>query len=471
MIDFSRLEQYRENNRIEAKCALGGLPHSIWETYSAFANTLGGVILLGVEEDKDKSLHPLALPDPEGMAAEFWTLVNDPAKASVNILADHHVRIEQAEGKRIIAITVPRAPRTDRPVYVDGDPLYGTYRRNGEGDYRCTREEVESMRRDAARQSRDMTVLEALSLTALNRESLARYRACMEAHRRGHGWEEMEPEEFLCELGAGGRGTDGAVHPTAGGLLFFGHWADILRVFPQYALSFSYSLETPQETPRRTAGPVCERWQGNLWDFYQRVSPLLAEGLPISVHEALREALANALTHADYDGQDGLVVVKTGQYITVSNPGSLRVGMETARSGGVSDPRNAALARMLKLVGIGEGVGIPGIYSIWKAQGWPPPVMEEHFAPERITLSLPLGREADVKTPLPWEKHPAGPSADHKSAIVEYLTDHVSGTDADFIALLGLNPVRVRRLLTELRSEDVIVAEQTGRTRQYRLKS
>ena len=75
--DLEFLSEYREDNRIEAKRAQGGLPHSLWETYSAFANTLGGVILLGVAEAKDGSLYSVPLLDPEELVEEFWSIVQD----------------------------------------------------------------------------------------------------------------------------------------------------------------------------------------------------------------------------------------------------------------------------------------------------------------------------------------------------------------------------------------------------------
>lgn len=154
MMEFTDVTSYRENNRLEAKTAAGGLPHSIWETYSAFANTLGGVILLGVEEREDHSLHTVSLPDVEELLEEFWEKLNNPHFASQNLLSPQDLRVQKVNGDYIGVITVPRASRAQRPVYVFGD-LYHTYRRSGEGDYRCTPDEIQAMRLDAQMQQKE----------------------------------------------------------------------------------------------------------------------------------------------------------------------------------------------------------------------------------------------------------------------------------------------------------------------------
>ena len=176
MLDWSHLGKYRENNRLEAKRAQGGLPHSIWETYSAFANTFGGILLLGVTEGPDKTFSTVPLPDPDQLAADFWNTLSAPGTVNVNILSHHDVQVVESGGNRIVVIQIPRADRHDRPVYMGRDPFTGTYRRSGEGDYRCTPEEVRGMIRDQTDISLDTRVLSSADLDVFCPESVERYR-------------------------------------------------------------------------------------------------------------------------------------------------------------------------------------------------------------------------------------------------------------------------------------------------------
>lgn len=484
MIDFSNLQKYRENNRIEAKKAMGGLPGSIWETYSAFANTLGGIILLGVEEWPDKTLHAVDLPDPNKLIKEFWNNVNNPNKTSVNLLSSKDVFVQEVGGNHIVVINVPRAERSYRPVYLDGNPL-ATYRRNGEGDYKCTKEEYQAMVRDASVKTQDMLVLNEMDMTVFNKESVRSYRQRMRLSRPGHVWEALEDEDFLMKLGAVGIGSDGKKHPTSAGLLMFGNEYDIVREYNAYFLDYQEQYDADTRWTDRIISSSGD-WSGNVYDFYFRVYNKLTQDIKVpfkmeggvrvddtSVHQALREALANCLVNADYYGRQGLVVIKKRDAITMSNPGNFRIEIDTAKSGGVSDPRNGTMLKMFNLIDIGEraGSGIPNIFRVWHEQGWTAPVISENFDPDRIMLSLTLKKSDDKKATIKSDdKKVTIKSARQKNEIITYLTDHVSAKNIDIAELLGVKSTRVKQLLKELLDEGVVVAEGSNKNRVYKLK-
>lgn len=115
MFDLTQISRYRENNQLEAKLATGGLPKSIWETYSAFANSYGGVILLGVEELCDRSLRVQGLLDPRELVDEFKTMLDDRRVVSANLLREEDIRILSLDGRAIVVIQVPPHPGTSCP--------------------------------------------------------------------------------------------------------------------------------------------------------------------------------------------------------------------------------------------------------------------------------------------------------------------------------------------------------------------
>lgn len=159
MIDIVAILQSKERVNIEVKAAGGGIPNSIWETYSSFANTFGGTIILGIEENKDtKEFMPRGVNNPQQMLLDIWNTLNNRQKISNNILLEHHVYTIEYDGMNFVVIEVPRAERREKPIYVGQDMFKGTFRRNHEGDYHCSMEEVKSMLRDQADTTQDVVI-------------------------------------------------------------------------------------------------------------------------------------------------------------------------------------------------------------------------------------------------------------------------------------------------------------------------
>lgn len=132
-----------ERVTLECKKAKKGVSNSLWDTYSAFANTYGGTILLGVvehmdEHDKDKRFEIVGVEDADKIRKDLWNIVNSKEKVNVNLLHDDDIQTIDFDGKEIIAINVPRADYTVRPVYINNNLSRGTFKRNHEGDYHCT---------------------------------------------------------------------------------------------------------------------------------------------------------------------------------------------------------------------------------------------------------------------------------------------------------------------------------------------
>ena len=341
------------------------------------------------------------------------------------------------------------------------------------------------MVRDASARTQDMLILNEMDLTVFNQESVRSFRQRMRLSRPGHVWEALEDEDFLLKLGAVGIGADGKKHPTSAGLLMFGSEYEIVREFNSYFLDYQEQYDTDTRWTDRILSSSGD-WSGNVYDFYFRVYNKLIQDIRVPfkmdggfrvddtpVHQALREALANCLVNADYYGRQGLVVIKKRDSITMSNPGSFRIEIDAAKSGGVSDPRNGTMLKMFNLIDIGEraGSGIPNIFRVWHEQGWAAPVITEQLEPERTILCLTFGKIGDKKSVIKIGDKKSAISTKMKETIILYLTDHSKAKVSAIAAYIGLKPSRTRDYLNELISEGVVAAEGGNRNRTYRLKS
>ena len=487
--DILRAAQIGETTDWEFKSARGGFPGGFWDTYSAMANSEGGIVVLGVREGGGKAqLDGLSPEQVARYQKTLWDGLNNRGQVSLNLLTPSDVGIVEAGKARLLVIRIPRAARAQRPVHLGGNPLGNTYRRQHEGDYRCSDAEVRRMLADADPTPADHRILPNFAPADLDAASLTQYRQRLRAAKGDHPWLALENQALLERLGGWRQdrasGTSGL---TLAGLLMFGKHQAIRdpEAAPEFFVDYREKLDPGTRWSDRLYPDGT--WEANLFQFYQRAWPKVSAALPVPfqleggvrrdetpVHEALREAFVNALIHADYAVPGGIVLERQADRFVMENPGTLLVSLEQYHRGGVSECRNKALQQMFLLIGGGEraGSGADKIRAGWRSQHWRAPLIVTQHQPDRVRLTLPMvslipdatlerlravfGAHLDTLSP-----------AEIQALATADLEDGVS--NARLQELLADHPVDITRMLQRLCEQGYLLSDNRGRWTRYRL--
>lgn len=460
----------RESADVECKLAAGPdgrgrLPREFWPTYSAFANTRGGVILLGLREDSGH-FSVQGMDDADRVITDLFNTVNNREKVSINLLEDVHVRRLKMDGKELIAVEVPAADRKQKPVYLNGNPL-NTYRRLYNGDRRCDQERIGRLYGDRE-DTRDLRVVPGSSVADLDPESLEAYRNMIRGYKPDHPWATGDSLTLLRALGAWNQDPETKKEGlTLAGILMLGQWHVIIREFPSYFVDYQ---ERPTEEEQARDLRWVDRvipdgtWSGNVFDFYRRVVRRLYADIKVPfvlkdnirqddtpVHKALREAMVNTLIHADYRDRASVEVIKQPSGFVFRNPGVLRVPATKALQGGVSDCRNRSLQQMFLMIGLGEraGSGMAKIQQGWQHTGGELQLVDsvEPFDQTWLKMDFPPARGQTLGEMTGQTR------VETLGEIVELLKGSPRATIPEVARYLGKSESAIERAIYKLKSE------------------
>lgn len=464
-------ELKKEELHYEYKSAIGGFPKSFWETYSAFANSDGGTIYLGIEETAKRKYKSSGLSKEQidNLKTILFNGVNNNEKVNVNLISDNDVEEIEIEGNFALKIYVKRCPIELRPVYINRNVYQGTYRRNVDGDYHCSVEEVNAMIRDSSTKPLDLIAVKDQDIDSLDKESIKAYKQMFASLHPSHPFLKKSDELFLEFLGAI-RLDEGKYRPTKAGLLMFGLSYRIVYEFPDFFLDYMEMNNNRWENRIQSDSGT---WSGNIFSFFFDVLNQLEKNLKTpfkmngvirndddDIHKAVREALCNTLCNADYNLKGGVTIKQYSDHIEFNNPGCPMMDIEQMIKGGTSYPRNKTLLKMFNLINIGErsGSGIPLIFLAAKENKLRMPNIVEQYNPDSTTLTLytSLIRKESSLAKL-------------EEDIVKYLENNGPSSAKQISEYLGKNITTIKLNLYSLVDKKIVSTSGTIKDKKYYL--
>lgn len=384
-------------------------------------------------------------------------------KVNVNLLRDEDVQVVDVEGKSVVVVNVPRAESSVRPVYLNNNLSRGTFKRNHEGDYHCTEQELKMMLRDANEAGNDRMILEYYTMDDIDIPTLESYRIMFKTDNPDHVWNDLDHKEFLMQLGGYAFDRKERIEGlTMAGLMMFGKGLPIRDRFDNLRMDYidkSHLIGEQRYSDRLTYDG---RWENNLYNFVRMVLSKLTIDLPRPFrmegvirkddtlqHKAVREAVTNMIIHADLMLNGILRIEKYDDRIVLTNPGLLKLPIEQIYQGGESKARNQRMQNMFRMIGYGEnlGSGFPLILNAWNEKHWIRPELVEQ--PELMQVKLTLYFEnGPVNDPV----NDPVKLTDRQNMILQMFDEDKTLSKERLCEKMGLSKATIKREIAYLKS-------------------
>lgn len=468
-----------ETSKLEFKEGEKELPKSFWETYSAFANTDGGIVFLGIEETKGR-IKIKGVQNPDKIVKEIHDLANNPEKVSKNILNNESIKIIETEDrKKIIIIEIPEAPYIYKPIYISGNPKKA-YERFGEGDRKLTEDRYKALV-VGSNEETDGELLKNYSIEDLDEESLELYRKELYNKTSNEKYKNIDYMDMLIEIGAfkKNRQGDNEYLLTVGGLLFFGKYNSITDRFKGFQLDYfekesslsidwidrvsTGDMEYPELNVFKFMKLVLKKFDLSIKDkiILEEYNEKSRMPYKSDLFTATREALVNCLMHAYYDSDMPIKIINYVEYIEFKNPGKMRITTEEFIHGGNSRIRNQTIATLMRRIGISEkaGSGGPRIFDI----------------AEKYKLKIPEVKREQYSTTLriwkaEYEDFIGREYNGKEKEMMLYIIKNNSINKNEALKLLEINKYEFRKLIKSLSLKGKIKSIGKGKSTRYILE-
>ena len=493
-----------DTQRVEVKEAAQGLPKSIVDTISAFANGSGGIIVCGLSEKH--GFIPVDGFDPRRVSNALAQACSDKMEPRIRARID----VEDFEGALVVVAHIPELPPYMKPCYVKARPLYdGAFIRVGDGDRHLSRYEVDRLLEERRQPHHDEAVVERATLadfdTKLKEAFIERVRSTSSRMVK-----ELPSDDILRIKGAADYDKEGVLRPTLAGIMALGSYPQ--QFFPRAKVSFLVvpGLSKADLSPegerfidsRFIEGPIPYLIDETLYHVRRnmRISSRIEGAFRTDTEEypevAVREALANALMHRDYSPEGLGSQVQVNMYddrIEIMNPGGLYGPVTVGTLGmlGEAAARNQVLAGILEAtpyspgsdqgevssarfqpeyVVENKGTGFYQIRTALDQAGMEPPAAYDHISTFQLLIYKKQPQAADAEEGCISSEVALGadsaegvaawlgagrPSA-VEYAVIELLGEEETVRAEDVVRRTGKSRATVNRLLNRLISQGLV---------------